>query len=141
MNQDIFNIPDKKYDLVYIDTPYIPKSGEIVDYRDAYHFLEGLSMYNNWPKMVDYQRKHKPLIREECIWNDKQKIRKAFDDLFKKFQDSIIVVSYRSDGVPSEQEFINLLKKYKPTVKEVKAKNLKYVLSKKDSQELLFIAL
>lgn len=141
MNHDVFEIPIKKYDLVYIDTPYIPKRGEIVDYRDAYHFLEGLSMYDKWAERIDHKRKHKPLIREECIWNNKQKIKKAFDNLFKKFQDSIIVVSYRSDGIPSQEEFVKLLKKYKSDVREVSAKNFKYVLSKKDSRELLFIAL
>lgn len=139
INYDVFEIPGE-YDLVYIDTPYIPKKGEIVDYRDAYHFLEGLTIYKDWGENIDYKRKHKPLIKEYCVWNDKYAIINAFDELFRKFNKSILVISYRSDGIPSEDEFIELLKKYKKNVREVKAKNIQYVLSKKESKELLFIA-
>ena len=35
-----------EYDLVYIDTPYISKSGVGVDYLDFYHFLEGRPRMN-----------------------------------------------------------------------------------------------
>ncbi|MCQ1534591.1 DNA methyltransferase [Methanosarcina sp. KYL-1] len=139
LNYDVFDIPGS-YDLVYIDTPYLPEKGEIIDYRDAYHFLEGLAGYECWPGMVDAERKHKPLIREYCVWNDVKKINIAFDKLFDKFKDSIIVVSYRSDGIPSEEQLVQLLKKYKKNVREVKATDFKYVLSKKESKELLFIA-
>ena len=139
INYDVFEIPGE-YDLVYIDTPYIPKNGEIVDYRDAYHFLEGLTIYKDWAENIDYKRKHKPLIKEYCVWNDKNAIINAFDELFKKFKKSILVISYRSDGIPSEDEIIKLLKKYKKNVREVRAKNIQYVLSKTESKELLFIA-
>ncbi|MGD2111166.1 MAG: DNA adenine methylase, partial [Phycisphaerae bacterium] len=36
------------YDLVYIDTPYVSASGVGVDYREFYHFLEGLLSYDEW---------------------------------------------------------------------------------------------
>ena len=35
---DALDVPGD-YDLVYVDTPYIPKSGVGVDYQDFYHFL------------------------------------------------------------------------------------------------------
>jgi adenine-specific DNA-methyltransferase len=139
INYDVFEIPET-YDLVYIDTPYIPKKGEIVDYRDAYHFLEGLTIYDEWAELIDHSRKHKPLKKESCVWNSKTEIMDAFDRLFEKFKDSILVISYRSDGIPSEEEFIGLLKKYKKNIKEVKATDFKYALSKRDSKELLFVA-
>ena len=138
LNYDVFDIPGK-YDLVYIDPPYIPKKGEIIDYRDAYHFLEGIINYKKWHSMIDTNRKHLPLKKEYCIWNDKKEIRKAFEKLIIKFKDSIIVMSYRKDGIPSEEEILSTLKKYKTNVKEVKAKDFKYVLSNQDTQELLFI--
>lgn len=51
LNMDALMIPGR-YDLVYIDTPYISKRGVGVDYRDFYHFLEGMLMYvcgdNKW---------------------------------------------------------------------------------------------
>ena len=141
INHDVFKIPEEeKYDLVYIDTPYIPKKGEIVDYRDAYHFLEGLVNYSNWEELIDRDRKHKPLKKEYCVWNDKNNIINAFEKLIEKFKNSILVISYRSDGIPSKKELLNILKKHKQNVKEIKAKDFKYVLSKKNSQELLFVA-
>jgi len=139
INYDVFQIPET-YDLVYIDTPYIPTKGEIIDYRDAYHFLEGLTIYDGWAEKIDHSRKHKPLMKEDCVWNNKKEIIDAFDRLFEKFKDSILVISYRSDGIPSEKQLIDLLKKYKKNVKEVKATEFKYVLSKRDSKELLFVA-
>jgi len=139
LNEDVFNLPED-FDLVYIDPPYIPQKGEIIDYRDAYHFLEGLTNYDDWESIIDKSRKHKPLKKEYCVWNDKKNISEAFDNLIKKFRKSIIVISYRGDGIPSESEFISILKKYKENVKEVKAKDFKYALSKKDSKELLFVA-
>ena len=139
LHSDVFEISGS-YDLVYIDTPYIPIKGEIVDYRDAYHFLEGLANYEKWVDLIDPKRKHKPLKKKYCVWNDKKEIMNAFDKLFNKFKDSILVISYRSDGIPSEKELLSLLKKYKKNVKEVKARDFKYVLSTRDSRELLFIA-
>jgi HEPN domain-containing protein len=60
-------------------------------------------------------------------------------NLFKKFQKSILVVSYRSDGIPSIKELLNLLSKYKQNVKELKRKNYKYVLSSNHSEDVLLI--
>ena len=54
-----------KYDLVYIDSPYINKSGTGVDYGDFYHFLNGLVDYKNWATKLDTSRKHMPLIRQD----------------------------------------------------------------------------
>ncbi len=62
------------------------------------------------------------------------------DKLFEKFKDSILVVSYRADGIPSLEELENLLKKYKPDVEELKRKNYKYVLSNNHTEEVLLIA-
>lgn len=47
----------------------------------------------------------------------KKLIYKEFDKLFNKFQDSILVVSYRSDGIPSESELKELICQYKTNVK------------------------
>ena len=59
--------------------------------------------------------------------------------LFKKFKDSILVVSYNSEGFPSEKQMLNLLKKYKSNV-EVKRKKYRYALRPSRLDELLFIA-
>ncbi len=138
-NLDVFDI-EGKFDLVYIDTPYISKDGVGVDYFDFYHFLEGIVNYPNWDKMIDYNTKHKRLKNGRSMWCDKTKIHASFNRLFKKFQDSALVVSYRSDGIPSIDELTVLLEKYKDDVNEVKFKNYKYALSNNNTHECLLIA-
>jgi len=139
LNLDVFEVKGK-YDLVYIDTPYISSKGVGVDYFGFYHFLEGLVNYNVWRDLIDYRTKHKKLKGKKSVWIDKNKIHSAFDKLFNKFKDSILVVSYRSDGIPSIENLVSLLKKYKKDVIEVKRKNYKYVLSNNHSEEVLLIA-
>ncbi len=138
LNLDVFNI-EGDFDLVYIDTPYISKAGVGVDYFEFYHFIEGLVGYSEWEKKIDYQTKHRRLKREPNPWIDKNQIYSAFERLIEKFADSIIVVSYRSDGIPSIDELVNLLKKYKSNVEEIKRKSYKYVLSNNHSEEVLLI--
>ncbi|MEQ8191569.1 MAG: DNA adenine methylase [Candidatus Eremiobacterota bacterium] len=140
LNMDIFDI-DEIFDLVYIDTPYISGKGVGVDYRDFYHFLEGLVNYSSWHDLIDYKSKHRKLIGNGNIWSNKNEIYKAFDRLFDKFKESILVISYRSDGIPSIQELKNLLKKYKPDVEELRYKNYKYVLSHSKSEEILLLGI
>jgi len=50
-----------------------------------------------------------------------------------------MVISYRSDGIPSIEQFVTLLKKYKADVKELKRKDYKYVLSTNHTAEVLLI--
>ncbi|MDI6759392.1 MAG: DNA adenine methylase [Candidatus Brocadiaceae bacterium] len=138
LNLDVFAI-EGNFDLVYVDTPYISKRGVGVDYLGFYHFLEGLVNYSTWNEKIDYRTKHRRLKGNGSIWIDKNQIHSAFDRLFMKFRKSILVVSYRSDGVPSIAELMNLLKKYKPKVEELKRKNYKYVLSTNHSEEVLLI--
>lgn len=138
-NKDAFDL-DVKADLIYIDTPYISKKGAGVDYIDFYHFLEGLSNYRNWYKFIDFGSKHRKFKRKGSVWSDKNKIAGAFNKLFRKYQDSILVVSYRSDGIPSPEELQNLMKKYKKNVYEAFRSEYKYALSKNgNSKEILLI--
>jgi len=131
-----------EYDLVYIDTPYISKRGVAVDYLGFYHFLEGLTTYDDWSKHIDRRSKHRRFKSRPSEWTDKNRIHRAFDRLFSKFQNSIIVVSYRSDGVPSESELLSMLKKYKSDVRVEHFGQYKYVLSTNSkSEEILLIGI
>lgn len=109
------------------------------DYLGFYHFLEGLVNYDNWQQMIDVKTKHKRLKGNTTTWTDKKLIYSAFDKLFNKFKDSILVVSYRADGIPTIEELINLLKKYKQDVREIERKKYKYALSTNHSEEALII--
>lgn len=139
LNLDAVDVPGE-YDLVYVDTPYISKRGVAVDYLDFYHFLEGLTMYDEWGKHIDRRSKHRRLKPRLSEWTDKSRIHAAFDRLFKGYQRSIIVVSYRSDGIPSESELVSLLKRYKRNVRVEHFGQYKYVLStNSESKEILLI--
>jgi adenine-specific DNA-methyltransferase len=141
LNFDAVNVPGE-YDLVYIDTPYISKKGVAVDYLDFYHFLEGMTMYDEWGQHIDRRSKHRRLKRQPSEWTDKKRIHTAFERLFRRYQNSIIVVSYRSDGIPSEAKLISLLKQYKQNVRVEHFGQYKYVLSTNSkSKEILLIGI
>jgi len=138
LNMDVMDIPGE-YDLVYIDSPYMsPKSGGI-DYRDYYHFLEGMSKYDDWQSMIDYNSRRKTLKSHYSIWLDRPKIETAFDYLFDKFRNSTIVVSYRSGGIPNSIALKRLLHRYKSKV-ILHKRHYRYALAKTSGWELLFIA-
>ena len=129
-----------EFDLVYIDTPYISNKGVGVDYFQFYHFLEGICDYFNWEKLIDYSKKHRPLKAHNNRWTDKAKITSSFYELIDHFRKSHIVISYRSDGIPSIEELISIVKQFKRNVRLMTSKNYKYVLStNNNSNEILLI--
>ena len=128
------------FDLVYLDPPYVGESGKNVDYADFYHFLNGICDYENWHARIDYSTPHKRLVRNSNPWCDKNKIAEEFERVIKKFKDSILVVSYRSDGIPSVDELADMLRKYFGQLTIYESWEMKYALSQKSSQEVLFLA-
>ncbi len=137
-NCDACDVPGE-YDLVYIDPPYISRRGVVVDYRHFYHFLEGLAMYDRWGEHINHRMKHRPLKLQPTEWTDKVRIYGAFDRLFERYRRSILVVSYRSDGIPTVSELASLLGRHKRNVR-VEHFRYKYVLSTNaESKEVLLI--
>lgn len=139
VNSDVFDL-DIQADLVYIDTPYISANGVGVNYYDFYHFLEGIVHYDRWGSLIDKKTKHKKIKNGKNEWCNKVEIHKAFEKLFNKFKNSILVVSYRDDGTPAISELEKMLKKNKKSI-EVKKLDYKYVLSNGNSKEVLIIAI
>jgi len=138
LNLDWRDVPPE-HDLVYIDPPYLSAKGVGVDYLDFYHFLEGIARYDEWPRLVDFRRKHRPLIHESPEWSDPNRIHGAFSGVFERFADSILVVSYRSDGIPTDGQLVGELRRYKRNVIEVKRRPYRYVLSRNNLEEVLII--
>lgn len=139
LNMDALDIVNR-YDLVYIDTPYINEKGIGVDYADFYHFLNGLVCYDNWHNLIDYNSKHHRLKRKYNIWTDKDNIQNGFSRLVERFQDSILVFSYRSNGIPSIESLIKLLGNYGRHNELRYSRDIKYVLSDTRSKEVLIIS-
>jgi DNA adenine methylase/adenine-specific DNA-methyltransferase len=136
--EDVFDLVPR-YDLVYIDTPYMNAKGTGVDYLDFYHFLEGMLDYDNWPHRLAQKYKHKRLQGAKSPWCRKDEIHGAFDRLFAHFSDAILVVSYRSHGIPSEAELVAMMSKYKKKV-QVRYTDYQYALSRqRNGREILII--
>lgn len=141
LNRDALSITQQDYDLIYVDTPYISPKGVGVDYHHFYHFLEGLVQYDVWKEQVDFKSKHRRLRSIDNPWHDKDRIYEAFNMLFEEFRNSIIMVSYRSPGIPSIDELEEILLKYNKDV-QIFEKKHQYVLSKRRrSHEVLLIAI
>lgn len=128
------------YDLVYIDTPYINHHGVGVDYRSFYHFLEGMLRYDDWPELVDLKSKHRRLLPRHDPWSDGRTNREMFQRLFERFADSLLVVSYRNDGIPSIKELETLLSGVKRNVRTITGDRYQYALStRRSTREVLLI--
>lgn len=126
-------------DLVYMDPPYLNKKGFGVNYRDFYHFLEGVTAYSNWASLIEVSSKHLRLHPIYSPWNDSGAIMDVFEQLIERHQKSILVVSYRDDGIPSKAQLVDLLKKYKGRVDEA-VQPKQYALSRQKSHEVLLVA-
>lgn len=126
-------------ELVYIDPPYLNKKGTGVNYRDFYHFLEGITSYSNWGTLIEYSSKHRRLEPIYSPWNDADAILGVFEQLIQRHQKSILVVSYRDDGVPSKSQLLDLLRQYKGRVDESVLPK-QYALSRQKSHEVLLVA-
>ncbi len=98
------------FDLVYIDPPYVNASGVGVEYREFYHFLEGIVRYEEWATLIDATLKHRPLARVADPWGRAETIGDCFARLFDRFCGSILAVSYRSNGVPTVEALEAMLR-------------------------------
>jgi len=129
-------------DLVYLDPPYF-KEGESygTNYMAFYHFLEGLSCYEDWeanentlygrnlriPDSVDIQQ-----------FTRREQVELSFYQLLERFEHNIIILSYQDNGIPSKADIINKLQELGKSV-EVYERAHRYALSKRQTKELIFI--
>ena len=133
-NESVFDIENVNYDLVYFDVPYITTNGtnETSDYLRCYHFLEGITDYDNWEERIDFNTKNLRFKKaEENNPFSKQNIFNSLDLLFEKYQNSIIVFSYKVGGIPSIDEIIKLMSRYKENV-SLREKHYIYALNKQN---------
>jgi len=80
-----------------------------------YHFLEGLSCY--WKdRPIMAETKVKKIEKPYTPFSYRKTAVKAFDRLFSQYRESIIVLSYSSNGFPDREELESLLRRYKSTV-------------------------
>ncbi len=113
-NKDIFEITKNNFDMVYLDPPYMSKSSDN-DYTRRYHLVEGFIDY--WKNYkIQQHTKTKKIESIPSLFSSKASVYEGFDRLFARHKNSILVVSYSSNSIPSKSEMIQLLKKYKRQV-------------------------
>ena len=140
LNEDVAMAPTD-HDLVYFDPPYMNGKGVGVDYREFYHFLEGMAHYDVWPQLIDSESRHRRLKPLPNPWNEKASLLSAFERVVRRFEGSKIVLSYRGDGFPSIDQLRQLLASYKLKVASYRVSTYQYALSKNhDSAEYLLVA-
>ncbi|ERJ21862.1 ulcer associated adenine specific DNA methyltransferase [Campylobacter concisus UNSW3] len=123
-------------DVLYIDPPYNSRQ-----YAPNYHILETIARYD-YPKIsgVTGVRDYANLKSNFCI---KAKAKIELENLVSKADFKHIILSYNSEGIISETEIQNILKKYgkKSTYKCEKIPYRRYKSNKEaknDVCELLF---
>lgn len=120
MCSDIMNFRRKKFDLVYLDPPYVREHKKRPnDYYALYHFFEGILDYDNWEDNINWETKNLRLKKTNNAW-ERNDLEKNFEKLFEKFKDSIIVLSYGDPGNPSIDRLKSLMEKYKDKVSVIK---------------------
>lgn len=111
---DVFGLDPHGVDLVYLDPPYVPRADDNC-YMKRYHFLEGLSCY--WKGVRIMQETNvKKIEKPYTPFSYRKSAIDAFDRMFRLFRDSIIVLSYSSNGFPDRDELEKLMLRYKTTV-------------------------
>lgn len=104
-------------DMVYIDPPYYSPLSDN-EYVRRYHFVEGLA--RDW-KGVEIQEHTltKKFKSYPTPFSTRIGAADAFDKLFRKYADSILIVSYSSNSRPTQDEMVALMTRYKAHVEVV----------------------
>jgi DNA adenine methylase/adenine-specific DNA-methyltransferase len=113
--RDVFAVDRRKRpDLVYLDPPYVPRADDNC-YVKRYHFLEGLATY--WQDVrIMPSSKVKKIDKPYTPFSYRRDAFAAFDQVFAKYRDSIIVLSYSDNGFPNRSALGDLLGHYKRAV-------------------------
>lgn len=115
LRSDVFKLPRRRWDLVYLDPPYVPRSDDNC-YIKRYHFLEGLSCY--WQGLpIDTTTKVRKIAKRFTPFSYRRTAVDAFDRMFARFAKSTIVLSYSSNGYPDLAQLEMLMRRYKHTVR------------------------
>lgn len=134
---------NQAFDLIYIDPPYFATGRERArsDYRFLYHFLEGMAHYDDWSNLYDPNDARHALKRD---YSDSQPLGAPASELednlidwlrriLTPWADSIIVMSYKSPGIPTVEQLRSLLLEFKSNV-DIHERPYTYALSKRNGQ-------
>lgn len=145
LHGDAMTVRSQDNCLVYIDPPYYSPFSDN-EYVRRYHFLEGLA--RDWQGVeIQHHTTTKKFKAYPTPFSSRKGAAEAFDLLFRKFKNNILIVSYSSNSQPTLDEIVAMMAKYKSRV-EVVPVDYKYSFgnqghkvgdNKNDVQEYLFV--
>ncbi|MDR1790678.1 MAG: Dam family site-specific DNA-(adenine-N6)-methyltransferase [Propionibacteriaceae bacterium] len=114
---DAMAVPTKEDALVYIDPPYYSPLSDN-EYVRRYHFVEGLA--RDW-QGVEIQRHTltKKFKSYPTPFSSRTGAHEAFDRLFRRHRNSVLVVSYSSNSLPTLDEMVTLMSRHKRHVEVI----------------------
>ncbi len=114
---DAMDLRVEQADLVYIDPPYYSPLSDN-EYVRRYHFVEGLAC--DW-KGVEIQQhtQTKKFKSYPTPFATRKGAADAFDNLFRNYAHSILIVSYSSNSLPTQDEMVAIMAKYKQHVEVI----------------------
>jgi DNA adenine methylase len=113
-NGDAMTLQNREPSLVYIDPPYYSPLSDN-EYVRRYHFVEGLA--REWEGVeIQEHTLTKKFKSYPTPFSSRKGAADAFDMLFKRFRENILMVSYSSNSQPTLDEMIALMAKHKSHV-------------------------
>jgi adenine-specific DNA-methyltransferase len=128
-------------DLVYIDPPYFQDRSH-VSYHSKYHFLEGLANYDMIPHSIQQNKTNKELtINYSPEFETKRNFKTELRNLIRMHANSIIIISYRNNGIPSIEEISEIISEIKANVEVINLGSYNYALSRRNNvnEEVLIL--
>ena len=134
-NQDINNLTENSYNIVYLDPPYNGRQ-----YSSNYHPLNYVAKYDNSIEiygktgLIKNSNKSKYCISKE--------VKKSFSDLINNLKAKYILLSYNNEGLMSSDEIKEILQnKGKTTLYKYKYKKFKSQKTQEDENvfEYLYV--
>jgi len=127
------------YDLVYIDPPYVQRSKKDT-YWKKYHFLEGMANYPKMESMIERKLKINQLKSNQDMenWEEPSLFKDKLFSLIDKHKKSIVVLSYMTNAIPSEDELVDCFSSTFAKVK-ISYHDLSHAMSKGKKTEILLI--
>ena len=142
---DAMSLAPVRDSLVYMDPPYYSPLSDN-EYVRRYHFVEGLA--RNWEGVeIQANTVTKKFKNYPTPFSTRIGAEAAFDLLFRKHRNSVLMVSYSSNSLPGPEQMLEIMGRYKSNV-EVIPVDYKYSFgnhghkvgaNKNDVQEFIFV--
>jgi len=116
-NGDAMTLQSRDAGLVYIDPPYYSPLSDN-EYVRRYHFVEGLA--RDWQGVeIQEHTVTKKFKSYPTPFSSRKGAAEAFDMLFRRFRESVLIVSYSSNSQPTLDEMVAIMTKHKRHVEVV----------------------